>query len=190
MKLIVGLGNSDTKYDNTRHNIGFFIVDHFAQGHDMTFSLSSDLSGLTAKGTGLLLLKPATYMNLSGESVGKTIRYFKIEPDNIFVIHDDLDLAFGQMKIQRGKSAAGHHGVESIISHIGTDNFWRVRIGIDGPSKKNIPSDKYVLAKFTAEEKNILTSITSKAMKALEICISDDPDKAAQIYNQNTENDV
>ena len=190
MKLIVGLGNPDTKYDNTRHNIGFYIVDQFVRAHDISFSLSSDLSGYTAQQTGFIVLKPNTYMNLSGESVGKTIRYFKIEPTDTFVIHDDLDLAFGQIKIQYSKSAAGHHGVESIISHIGTEKFWRIRVGISGPSVHTIPADKYVLAKLTTEEKNILNTITPKILESIEICINGNPDEAAQAYNQKTGNDV
>ena len=138
MHLLAGLGNPGDKYRNHRHNIGFMVAAEIAQ----RYNLSADKARFQAKtndgtigGHKVLLVRPQTYMNESGRSVGEAMRYFKLTPDNVFVFYDELDLAFGKVRIKKGGGAAGHNGIRSISAHIGAE-FWRVRIGIGHPGDK------------------------------------------------------
>lgn len=165
MKLIVGLGNPGKEYEQTRHNAGFMVMDALAD--DLGVSINQvKFKGLYTKtkikGEDVVLLKPTTYMNLSGEAVGEVMRFFKIDVEDLLVIYDDLDLPTGKLRIRDKGSAGGHNGIKSIIQHVGTQNFKRIRVGIDKSSI--IPVVDYVLGKFTSEEMVALNEGIKKAV--------------------------
>lgn len=170
MKLIVGLGNPGKEYQHTRHNVGFDILDIFAKENNWTITQKKFQALYTEglrKHKKLILLKPQTYMNLSGESVSAAIHFYKIPIDSIIVIHDDLDLPPGEVRFRQQGSAGGHNGLKSIIQHLGGDNFSRIKVGIGKPSSREHTS-KHVLEKFSAEEKLLLESAFDKALEKLE----------------------
>lgn len=157
--LIVGLGNPGSSYNKTRHNAGFIALDYFAGKNDLdirTEKMQGVFGSANLGGKRILLLKPTTYMNRSGECVGSYMSYFKILPENILVIHDDLDLKNGRLKMVRSGGPGGHNGIRSLIDHLGTRDFARLKIGIGHPrddqEKQNMPVEKYVLAPFEADE--------------------------------------
>ena len=156
MFLIVGLGNPGTKYTNTRHNLGFMVVDHFAKTLGATFSPAPKFQGEIAKLPDLILLKPHTFMNLSGASVAQVANYYRIPAANIFVTYDELDLPFGTLRFRESGSHGGHNGMRSIIQHLGTTNFPRLRLGIGRPETSEKSASDHVLAKFTTAEKSQL----------------------------------
>lgn len=159
MKLIIGLGNPDKKYLKTRHNIGYMAVDLFAEKEDLTFKYDSKFLGLVARydksGNKALLLKPTTYMNLSGNSVIKILNYYKISLEDILVIYDDVDVPLGSLKLKLTGGSGGHKGIKDIISHLKTQNIKRARIGI-GKDENMI---SFVLSKFSRKEKKIITPV-------------------------------
>ncbi len=172
MKIIVGLGNPGTKYENTRHNVGFMVIDELARQQNLTWSEDKKCNALVAKGTDYLLVKPQTFMNDSGEAVAALLRYYHLLPRTIFgtkkdsdlssivtVVHDELDLPLGKNKVAVNSSSAGHNGVQSIIDHLKTKNFQRIRIGISTEERKNIPGDKFVLQRFSDEEMKVVTKM-------------------------------
>ena len=187
MKIIIGLGNPGKEYENTRHNIGFFFVDKLRElwnFSDWEFNkkfnaeISKSIYELRTKNQELLLAKPATYMNLSGEAVQAILTFYKLTPDDIIVIHDDLDIAVGKYKIATDSSSAGHNGVQNIIDTLGTQKFKRIRIGIgteasteDSAEKCRLGAHDYVLDKFSEEEveqiKKIFEDILSEIKKLL-----------------------
>lgn len=148
MRLIIGLGNPGKKYAQTRHNLGFMVLDA--------------LGTAIAKKDNFLLVKPQTYMNLSGQAVAKIARYYKIKPEEILIIHDDKDLPFGKIRIRHKGSAGGHLGVQSVIDALKTDKFSRLKIGIGKPDIKN--TEKFVLQKFSSEERKKLPEIINQAI--------------------------
>ncbi|MDY0272036.1 MAG: aminoacyl-tRNA hydrolase [Advenella sp.] len=137
IRLIVGLGNPGGQYEATRHNAGFWLADHIADDLNASFKPESAFFGQVAKakyqGTNVFLLKPATYMNRSGQAVSALARFYKIEPEEILVLHDELDLPPGQVKLKKGGGHAGHNGLRDIQSALGGPNFWRLRLGIGHP---------------------------------------------------------
>lgn len=137
IRLIVGLGNPGPEYETTRHNAGFWLADHYADDLRASFNFEKAFFGMVAKarrgGENVLLLKPATYMNRSGQAVGAMARFYKIEPAQVLVLHDELDLLPGQVKIKQGGGHAGHNGLKDIQSALGSPDFWRIRIGIGHP---------------------------------------------------------
>lgn len=158
MFLIVGLGNPGTKYARTRHNAGFVVIDNLQIGKLANFSSwksSSKLHGEISEGMlenfPAIILKPHTFMNLSGASVSAAMKKYKVKADHLIVIHDDMDFPLGTVKVQRNRSSAGHNGVQSIIDARGTKDFIRVRVGV-GPRPAQVPGDKFVLQRFTASE--------------------------------------
>ncbi len=156
MRLVVGLGNPGARYARNRHNIGFMAVDAIARRHGIG-GFRSRFKGEIAEGPiageRRLLLKPQTFMNVSGESVAAAARFFKLLPEEIVVIHDEIDLRPGKVRVKRGGGTAGHNGLRSIDAHIGND-FWRVRIGIGHPGVKELVQP-YVLQNFPAEETSL-----------------------------------
>ncbi len=164
--LIVGLGNPGDKYENTRHNIGFMVIDSLILS--INGSLKEGFKGKYAsenfEGNKVLFLKPHTYMNASGESVREISDYYDIEPENILVVHDDLDMSFGKIKFKRNGSDGGHNGIKSIMGHLATDDFKRLKMGI-GPKKGN--SSNFVLNPFNAEEKKYLSEFVDLGCKAV-----------------------
>lgn len=157
MKLIVGLGNPGPKYSKNRHNLGFLLLDSIASKWGCSWKLEDRFKSEFVKhrldsGEFVILAKPQTFMNLSGEAVVLIKNYFKIELDDIFVIHDDLDLSFAEIKKQRNRGSAGHNGVQNIIDLLGTSDFWRLRFGVGRPENLQIKSEDWVLADFSNEE--------------------------------------
>ncbi len=140
IKLIVGLGNPGREYESTRHNAGFWWVDEFAHTHKFTFKAESKFHGFTARGQvhghEILLLKPQTFMNASGRALAALALFYKIEPQHMLVVHDELDLPPGSAKLKLGGGHGGHNGLKDIIAHFGTRDFWRLRIGIGHPGER------------------------------------------------------
>lgn len=168
MKLTVGLGNPGVKYKNNRHNIGFMIVDLFAIQQGLSWRYSRDFMCYFSKTTDYILVKPSTFMNASGESVLAAANYFEVVAADILVIHDELDLEFGKIRLSFGGSSAGHLGVESVNRSLGTGDFARLRVGIGRPSpEENIAADKYVLADFSEGQKKKLPDIIAKCEEAI-----------------------
>jgi len=168
--LIVGLGNPEKKYLKTRHNLGFMSVEAFAEAHEFpAWSDKKDLKGqltLTTLGKRrVILLKPSTYMNLSGQAVQAVRQFYRLEGEDIIVVYDELDIPFGQLRTRLGGSAAGHNGVKSVIEHIG-ENFGRVRIGI-GPKAPKLDSADFVLGKLTKAELTLLPKLTREVTSIL-----------------------
>lgn len=166
--LIAGLGNPGKEYEKTRHNAGFLFVDYFFEKFRESFGFSdwkldkklkSEISVGKDKSKKIILLKPQTFMNLSGDSIKKALDYFKIDIADLKIIHDDIDLPLGKMKINLGASSAGHNGVQDIIEKLGTKDFTRIRFGIENRGEIKIETDKYVLEKFTTTEEKILNKI-------------------------------
>jgi peptidyl-tRNA hydrolase, PTH1 family len=151
MKLIIGLGNPGKEYEKTRHNVGFILLDKYVDGLGLKWEEHKDLKALICKKGEYLFVKPTTFMNKSGQALTLVANYFKLSNNDIMVIHDEVDLPFGEIKRQLGSGAAGHHGVESIISELGTKEIWRLRFGI-GRGKDGIEMEDYVLQSFTKEE--------------------------------------
>ena len=160
MKLVVGLGNPGRKYKATKHNIGFMCLDYYAKKHKLKFKKDNKFSGETLKIGNLVLLKPHTFMNESGQSVRKIMNFYNINVEDILIIHDDLDLPLGKTRLREKGSSAGHNGIKSIISNVQTQNFKRVRIGID----KNplFETKNYVLSSFNKQEKALIEPILVK----------------------------
>ena len=170
MKLIIGLGNPGKEYENTRHNAGFMAVDAFARKHDLTFSLEPKMKGILAQvnlgGNKAIILKPMTYMNLSGESVIKVMQFYKIEVEDILVVSDDLDSRLGRLRLRAKGSAGGHNGHKNIALHIHSEEYKRIKIGIDRSDV--IPVIDWVLKKFTSEELKIMEDAAEIAANAIE----------------------
>jgi len=159
MKLIVGLGNPGAKYAQNRHNSGFMLVDYLKQNA----SFNSDVE----------YLKPQTFMNKSGDEVSRKVNFYKIKPEDLVVIHDDLDLKLGEYKIQKGKGPKIHNGINHIEERLGTKDFWRVRIGVDArPIENRLPGDAYVLQNFQSGELVKLIELFPEITKAIMALIS------------------
>jgi len=165
MKLIVGLGNIGREYENTRHNIGFIAVDKIIFNLNYFSINKKEFKGSLFKVNNFLFLKPSTYMNLSGESVIAVKHFYKIDNNDIIVIHDDLDLKLGALKFKKGGSSGGHNGLKSIDKHIGND-YYRIRIGIGRPEKKSEVLN-YVLGNFRDEELSKLEQTLLNVEKAI-----------------------
>ena len=164
MKLIVGLGNPGKQYAETRHNLGFQILDQFLTSFPEKSKVNvPDLVGeLYRVGANKLVLKPTSYMNNSGVEVKKVINFFKIQMSDLLVVHDEVDLPWGELKLEMGRGSAGHQGVESIIEKLRTKEFFRLRVGVNKPPE-NIPTDQYVLENFSSEEEKKLSDIVETA---------------------------
>lgn len=161
MKVIFGLGNPEDKYKNTRHNIGFEFLDFLKETLNYSeFENAPKLNSLVSKNADVLLVKPQTFMNLSGESVLSILNFYKLPPEDIVIIHDDIDIEFGNYKLSKDSSSAGHNGIKDIMEKLGTKNFTRVRIGVKNSLLKNpIDAASFVLQKFPPEEQEKLKTI-------------------------------
>ena len=166
IKLIIGLGNLGKKYERTRHNVGFMLVDALAKKigadswkHDNRFN--ADIATGQVDGHKTIFAKHATFMNKSGEAVSKVLSYYKLELTDLIVVNDDVDFSFGEVKKQIGSGSAGHNGVESLIEHLGSKDFCRYRIGVGRPENLNILIEDWVLMDFTDSEIEKLTDIAS-----------------------------
>jgi PTH1 family peptidyl-tRNA hydrolase len=187
MKLIVGLGNVGSTYDGTRHNIGFMSIDRFASKYNASFKEDKSFKGYIAEvrinGEKVLLLKPTTFMNLSGDSVILVKKFYKIDIKDIIVINDDLDMPVGKVRYRAKGSAGGHNGLKSIISNLGTEEFQRIKVGID--RSKVIPVVDWVLGKFSNDDLDILNkNVFDKIILGLEAFIAGtNENKLANIIN-------
>jgi peptidyl-tRNA hydrolase, PTH1 family len=192
VRLIAGLGNPGTKYTGNRHNIGFMCVDRFAYDSNLTFKRSNSRALIVEgriSGHDIVLAKPQTFMNNSGESIGRLVRKFKVKFENLIIVHDDLDLPLGRIRIRLGGSSGGHKGINSIVQHIGNQEFIRVRVGIGRPNGqetgKNDEDDviNHVLGDFTPEEKTIMQEVIPCVSEALQCLLTDGLIETMNKYN-------
>ena len=181
MKLVVGLGNPGKEYKNTRHNIGFMVLDNYLGKVKFKSKFEAYIYSKEIYGEQVLFLKPLTYMNLSGLSVRKAMDYYKIDIDDILIIQDDLDIELGTYKIKKNSSSGGHNGIKSIISELKSDKFARLKIGI-GKSEK-IPTDKYVLSDFSTSDYELIESNFETFNNIIEEFIKNDLESAMTKYN-------
>ncbi len=186
IRLITGLGNPGSDYAATRHNAGFWFVDALARQLKVSLAPERAYSGLAARasvdGQALWLLEPTTFMNLSGKSVSALARFFKIEPQEILVVHDELDLLPGQAKLKLGGSAAGHNGLKDIHAQLGTPDYWRLRLGIGHPGVKS-EVIHYVLRKPGADERTEIDKSIEQSLSAIDLVLRGDMDKATMKIN-------
>jgi PTH1 family peptidyl-tRNA hydrolase len=186
MLLIVGLGNPGRKYVLTRHNIGFIAVDHLAEKGGEAFKESkwdADLVKISLWSKPFLLAKPSSYMNLSGGPVSSISTYYRIPPERIVVIHDDLDLEVGRVKIVCGRGAGGHNGIKSLIEHLGTRDFIRFRVGIGRPPEK-MPPASFVLSKFTDQELTAISGVFNYIEEGIKLIADDSVTAAMNFVNR------
>lgn len=186
MYIIVGLGNPEAKYDKTRHNIGFDTVDYIADKYNIAldFAKHKAMCGKGfIEGEKVILAKPLTYMNLSGESVRQLVDYYKIEEDELIVIYDDIDLDVGHIRLRRKGSAGGHNGIKNIIAHLGTEEFNRIKIGV-GAKPKGWDLVDHVLGRFSDEERVEVEKSIAKAADACTTIITKDITYAMNEYNK------
>ena len=186
MKVIVGLGNPGKKYDNTRHNIGFEALDYIADKKGISINTGKHKALI---GTGymggekVLLVKPQTFMNLSGESIRPILDFYKLDLSDILVIYDDISLEPGMLRLRTKGSAGGHNGMKSIIKHLGGDTFPRIRVGIGGEKHPGQDLADYVLGHFKDDEKELLSDALDKAEKAAELFAQDEFSEAMNKYS-------
>ena len=169
MKLIIGLGNPGEEYKKTRHNAGFLAVDKIISNIQYPISNSkfnSEIFQGTIDNKKILLIKPQTFMNNSGQAVRAIVDYYKIDLENIIVIHDDLDIPLGEYKLSKNRNSGGHKGVQSIIDYLGTKDFTRIRIGINIENKKT-PTEKFVLERFSKDEMEIAEGVIEEIVKEI-----------------------
>lgn len=181
MKLIVGLGNIGEKYCFTRHNAGFMVVDKLALDNNFTFREETKLKCFLAKSGDIIYIKPTTFMNLSGEAVRAVMDYYKIDVKDLLIVYDDIALDLGRIRFRANGSDGGHNGIKSIIKHVGTKEFDRLKIGI-GP-QPNIPSENYVLQNFPKEQLESLKEVLKTADEAIEFYLENGIQKAQNKFN-------
>lgn len=187
MILIVGLGNPGKKYEKTRHNLGFRVVDLLRERWDFP-TYDGRFEAEASKGSmferQVLLAKPQTFMNLSGASVAAKVGFYKIDAaQDLWVVHDDLDLPLGRLRIRHGGSAGGHNGIRSIIERLGHQEFWRFRLGIGRPDDRQ-PIEDYVLAPFGKDEAKEAEAAVARTADAIETALREGMTKAMNVYNQ------
>lgn len=184
MKLIVGLGNPGKEYEKTRHNCGFMVLDALQDRLQVSIN-QNKFNGLYVKtkykGEDVILLKPQTYMNNSGESIQQFMKFFKIDKEDIVVVYDDLDMPVGKLRLRQAGSAGGHNGIKSIISHIGGQDFKRIRVGIDRHPYMKVVD--YVLSKFTKEESKQIEEGIENACQAVLVYLEKDFVTAMNQFN-------
>lgn len=181
MNIILGLGNPGKKYEKTRHNIGYLVVDELARCLGLEWKDDKKLKALVAQGGGYILAKPSVFMNESGAGTAPLLRFYQLLPRTIFgtkkdsdlsdtltVVHDELDLPFGSFKFSVNSRPAGHNGIKSLVAHLKTQNFRRLRIGIGTDKRREIPTASFVLQRFSPDEEKALSEIISDAAEALQ----------------------
>ena len=184
--LLVCLGNPGEKYENTRHNVGYMVADEIGERcrspiQKLRFKALTDV--VTISGQKVLVMKPVTYMNLSGEAVRPAADFYKIPPDHVLVISDDTALAVGRLRIRRGGSAGGHNGLKNIIRHLGTDQFPRIRVGVGEKPHPDYDLADWVLGRFTGEDKKAMDAAVKRAADAVECLLAEGPDRAMNRFN-------
>ena len=191
-KLIVGLGNPEPKYDRTRHNVGFAAVDALAEYWQISLSANRKFQGEFGEGRGprdkIRLLKPLTYMNNSGRSIRAVLDWYKMPPQSVLIVYDDMDLPLGRLRLRLSGSAGGHNGMKSAIAHLNTQEFPRLRIGIGRPKNAAADSNEkktigYVLGKFSPEETELMEGLLKLVVEAIELGLKQGIEKAMSLYN-------
>lgn len=183
MKLVVGLGNPGREYKNTRHNIGFMVLDNYLGKVNWKTKMENYYYMEEVNGEQIMFIKPLTYMNLSGLAVSKIVNFYKIDIKDILVIQDDLDMNVGTYKIKRNSSSGGHNGIKSIIAELNSDEFARLKVGI-GKSIQ-IPTDKYVLGKFSTDEENKINENMDTFNEIIKSFITNGIEDTMASYNKN-----
>ena len=184
--LVVGPGNPGAKYEHTRHNMGFLTVDLLAEQAGVKLNkvkFKSAYNIIPFAGAKCLVMKPQTYMNLSGESVGEAARFYKIPADHVVVISDDISLPVGKLRIRTGGSAGGHNGLKNIIQHLGTDQFPRIKVGVGAPGQAGYDVVDWVIGRPLGEDQKVLMEALDRAGDAAEVLISQGPDRAMNRFN-------
>lgn len=185
MKVIAGLGNPGSQYQGTRHNIGFVLMDMMAESLALEFR--SKYQGLLAegkwKGERVFFFKPMTFMNLSGKAMREILNYYKIPSENLLVVYDDMDLPVGKLRLRNKGQAGGHNGIRSILVETGSEDFWRLKIGVGRPPEGWNPAD-YVLAAFSREDSTTVEEALGKAAEMVKLWLDGDPQKAMNLYNR------
>jgi PTH1 family peptidyl-tRNA hydrolase len=199
MRVIVGLGNPGPQYAETRHNIGFMLIDLLAAGYKLQFR--AKFQGLwtegNVEGKRIMLLKPQTFMNLSGRSVRELTNFYKIPGEDLLIVHDDIDLSFGKIRLRAQGSAGGHNGIKSILAELGTDKFWRLKLGVGRPSIQIPQSDlrdsncepqttiiDHVLSPFVEDQITQLEDMLGRAEKATNLWINGEIERAMHLYHR------
>lgn len=190
-QLIVGLGNPGSKYEQTRHNIGFAAIDSLAQSWRIPLSENRKFQGIFGEGRApngdkIRLLKPLTYMNLSGQSIRAVTDWFKLPPESVLIIYDDMDLPVGKLRLRLSGSAGGHNGMKSAIAHLGSQNFPRLRIGIGNPKNQpnaNSETISHVLGRFSQAETQAIGEVLKLTQEAIELSLKQGLPKAMSLYN-------
>jgi len=189
MKLIIGLGNPGTQYERTRHNVGFRVMDTLAAKYDLRWERRN--RALLATGTigieKVVLVKPITFMNNSGEAASELVHWYKVQPEEILVVYDDLDLPVSQIRLRPKGSAGGHNGLSSIIHHLHTDQFPRLRVGIGRPTNRHMDTVGYVLSPATGDEGILLATAESNAVDAVPLILQQGIGAAMNILNADPE---
>ncbi len=186
MKIIVGLGNPGRKYERTPHNIGFAVIDELADIMSCALKKSLRFNACLGKtiwnGEKVLLLKPQTYMNNSGEAVGSVVRYQKVDPSGIVVVSDDADLELGVLRVRVGGGSAGHRGINSLVQHLGTKEFARVRVGV-GKGREGQGLEDHVLRRFSVKEKGLAEKIVATSAQSVLHLLESSVEETMNIYN-------
>ena len=184
--LVVGLGNPGPKYDWTRHNMGFLVIDELAEREKIPvqkLKFKALTNTVVIGDRSVLLMKPTTYMNLSGGAVGEAARFYKIPPERILVISDDVALPQGKLRIRRSGSAGGHNGLKDIIAHLGGDGFPRIKVGVGGKPHPDSDMADWVLGKFTGQDKKTMEEAIQRAADAVEELLKNGVDQAMSKFN-------
>jgi len=188
--IIAGLGNPGSQYENNRHNVGFMFVDYLALGFGLQWSRSKwdgSISRSSLWGDRVCLIKPTAYMNRSGKAVAGVSSYYGIVPDDILVVHDDLDMSVGRIKLVKGGGTGGHNGIRSIVQDLGSNDFYRLKIGIGRPGNSaahpDMPVDKFVLSDFSKEEYELVKDRFALVEAGIELLVSGDHGRAMTSLN-------
>ncbi|MDK2976724.1 MAG: peptidyl-tRNA hydrolase, family [Candidatus Marinimicrobia bacterium] len=184
MKVIVGLGNPGKKYAQTRHNLGFMVLDELANRHGLAFKSGRGAYLESRMSDGSLLVKPMSFMNLSGQALADVSRRYPLNPGETLLIHDDLDVDFGRLKIRPTGSAGGHNGLKSIFGVLGTQDIPRIKIGINTPERRQTDAEIYVLKPFLPEEWDTVKEMVQKAADAVELFLKEDLNTVMNRYNR------
>lgn len=190
MKLVIGLGNPGAEYERTRHNVGFRVVDKLAAKHGWKWNERRSRAVLASGTIGsekVVLVKPLTFMNLSGQTVGELVRWYKLSPADVLVVNDELDLPVGKIRLRAEGSAAGHNGLRDIIAHLHTNQFPRLRVGIGHPRSSHIQGRDHVLSAPSGDERILLETGEDRAVDAIEMAITQGLERAMNVANTDPE---